>query len=98
MNTIIDWLLQGDVSLQYLTHKYLLNPEENHLRNLQARIESKGWGKQFLEARNPSGHEGLWFYQPTWTCTHYTLLEMKELGMPRDVAACREMVIRALDE
>jgi hypothetical protein len=56
MNTIIDWLLQGDVSIQYLTHKYLLNTEENHLRYLQARVESEGWGKQFLEARNPSGH------------------------------------------
>jgi hypothetical protein len=98
MSSIIDWLLQGDVSLQYLTHKYLLNTEENYLRNLQARITSEGWGKQFLEARNPSGHWGLWFYQPKWTCTHYTLLEMKDLGMPRDVAACREMVIRALDE
>ncbi|MBW6465486.1 MAG: hypothetical protein K0B06_03165 [Brevefilum sp.] len=79
MKTIIDWLLQGDVSLQYLTHKYLLNTEENHLNNLQARIATEGWGKRFLDARNASGHWGRGFYQPKWISSHYTLLDLRFL-------------------
>jgi len=31
MNTIIEWLLQGDVSIQYITHKYLLSEKETDL-------------------------------------------------------------------
>jgi hypothetical protein len=98
MDARLKWLLDGDVSVQYLTHLLLLDSPSEVLHQLQARIESEGWGKQFLEARNPSGHWGLWFYQKKWTCTHYSLLEMKEFGMPRHVPACREMVLRAFDE
>jgi len=98
MDTRTKWLLDGDVSLQYLTHLYLLDSPPDTIQPLQARVEKEGYGFKFLSARNDSGHWGLWFYQPKWTCTHYTLMDMKEIGMPQDVKACREMVVRAFDE
>lgn len=98
MDQIIDWLLEGNVSIQYQTKKYILDEPENTIFDLQKKIATEGWGKEFLEARKASGHWGLWFYQPKWTCTHYTLMDMKDIGMPQDVNACREMVARAFDE
>ena len=98
MNQIIDWLLSGDVAIQYLTHKHLLHSSSEVLASLQARIETEGFGAHFLAARNANGHWGYWFYQPKWTCTHYTLLEMKKIGMPPGTPDCREMVVRAFDE
>jgi hypothetical protein len=79
MDIIIEWLLQGDPSIQYLAHKYLLNAAPSTLDGLRERITTEGWGKQFLDARNPSGHWGRGFYQPKWISSHYTLLDLRYL-------------------
>lgn len=73
---IIEWLLQGDVSIQYQVHRDLL---ENDRKDLQNRIAHEGWGKQFLSKRKPNGHWGERFYQPKWISTHYTLLDLRNL-------------------
>ncbi|MFC2152131.1 hypothetical protein ACFLSE_06340 [Bacteroidota bacterium] len=77
----VQWLLQGDVSIQYQTYRDILGEERKDLQN---RIESEGWGKQFLTKRNENGHWGLKFYQPKWTSTHYTLLDLKNLGISKN--------------
>lgn len=94
----IKWLLTGDVSLQYLTQSLLLEGNSDFIESLQARIETEGYGAKFLCCRNQDGHWGRWFYQPKWTCTHYTLADLKNIGMPNYSKDCREMVFRAFDE
>ena len=42
---IIEWLLEGDVSIQYQVQRDLLGTER---KDLQDRILNEGWGKQFL--------------------------------------------------
>ena len=42
---IIDWLLQGDVCIQYQVHRDLLG---NNKKDLQSRIAGEGWGDQFF--------------------------------------------------
>ncbi len=98
MNKIIEWLLAGDVSVQYQVHKYLLKSSARQVTDLQKRIETEGFGAELLSKRSDGGHWGLWFYQPKWTSTHYTLTDLKNLGMPPSCAPCREMVSRAFDE
>lgn len=75
---IIDWLLEGDVSIQYQVHHDLLG---NDKKDLRARIANEGWGKQFLLKRNSNGHWGDRFYQPKWISTHYTLLDLRNLNI-----------------
>jgi len=75
---IISWLLEGDVSIQYQTYRDLLDTEKPEL---QKRIETEGWGLQFLKQRNTNGHWGKGFYQPKWISSHYTLLDLKYLGI-----------------
>jgi hypothetical protein len=75
---LIDWLLAGDVAIQYQVHRDLLDEERPDLRT---RIAAEGWGAQFLAARRPDGHWGRGFYQPKWISTHYTLLDLKYLGI-----------------
>lgn len=72
------WLLGGDVSIQYQVHRDLLGQEHKRLR---ARIAKGGWGARFLSKRTHSGHWGRSFYQPKWTSTHYTILDLKNLGI-----------------
>jgi hypothetical protein len=98
MDQILRWLLSGDIAIQYLTHKHLLHSGPEILAPLQARIATEGYGARYLAARSENGHWGHWFYQPKWTSTHYTLLDLKEIGMPPDTPAPREMVVRAFNE
>ncbi len=75
---LITWLLEGDVSIQYQVHRDLLVSEQPRLRE---RIAKEGWGAQFLSFRNVEGHWGQAFYQPKWISTHYTILDLKNLGI-----------------
>ena len=75
---IIGWLLDGDVSIQYQVHRDLLGEDRT---DLQDRIAEEGWGREFLSGWNPEGYWGMRFYQPKWTSTHYTLLDLRNLGL-----------------
>ncbi len=77
-NKIINWLLGGDISIQYQVYRDLLSVEREDLRE---KIENEGWGKRFLSFQSNNGHWGRGFYQPKWTSTHYTLLDLKNLGI-----------------
>ena len=79
MDPLLNWLMSGDVSLQYLTGKYLLHKPKNELATLRKKIAADGWGKAFLGARKPSGHWGRDFYQVKWISSHYTLLDLRHL-------------------
>lgn len=86
---LIDWLKSGDVSVQYQVHRDLLGRVDAHL---QGRIATEGWGAAFLRERHPDGHWGDWFYQPKWISSHYTLLDLKHLGIAPDNAPIRQSI------
>ncbi|MEQ9299994.1 MAG: hypothetical protein RIF33_15580, partial [Cyclobacteriaceae bacterium] len=52
---IIEWLLDGDVAIQYQVYRDLLGKER---KDLQERIRLEGWGRDFLSKRQPNGHWG----------------------------------------
>ena len=75
---LINWLLNGDVAIQYQVHRDLLNVEH---KQLQKRIAKEGWGARFLSFREEGGYWGRGFYQPKWTSSHYSILDLKNLGI-----------------
>jgi hypothetical protein len=77
-NEVIEWLLKGDISIQYQVYRDILKINKPCLKE---RIALEGWGKEFLSFRNKNGDWGLKFYQPKWTSTHYTLLDLKNLSI-----------------
>ena len=97
MNTeeLIQWLLEGDVSIQYQTHLDLLGEEKPEL---QKRIATEGWGAGFLSKQDENGHWGDRFYQPKWISTHYTLLDLRLLKLPQDNEQAQRSVQIILDE
>jgi hypothetical protein len=86
---IVQWLLQGDISIQYQVHRDLLGEDR---QDLQVRISEEGWGARLLSKRLPNGHWGREFYQPKWTNTHYTLLDLKTLQLQPDHEAIYESI------
>ena len=92
---MIKWLLDGDVSIQYQVHRDLLGVEKKSLRD---RITKEGWGKAFLSRRRKNGHWGRGFYQMKWISTHYTLLDLKNLGISPHNKECRQTIAMILKE
>lgn len=91
---LLAWLLEGDVSIQYQARRDLLGQERPDLR---ARIAAEGWGAEFLRRRQPEGHWGQRFYQPKWTSTHYTLLDLKHLAIAPDQPEIRASIAQVLE-
>lgn len=92
---IIDWLLDGDVAIQYQVHRDLLRCERP---DLKARIATEGWGAKYLSFRQSNGHWGLGFYQPKWISSHYTLLDLKNLCISNENMLIRDTIRKILSE
>ncbi len=98
MDKTITWLLKGDVSVQYMVHRWLLDADESTLTQLQSRIALEGFGAKFLSCQNPNGHWGFYYYQTKWISTHYTLLDLQSLCAPRSLQPCRDIITRMFDQ
>jgi hypothetical protein len=86
---LIDWLLEGDPAIRFQTCRDLLGEERPEL---QRSITEEGWGAAFLSRRNPDGSWGRGFYQPKWTSSHYTLLDIRLLEPVPDHPVVRESI------
>ena len=91
---ILDWLLEGDVAIQYQVHRDLLDDDRPDLRS---RIAQEGWGAGFLEQRRSDSHWGDHYYQPKWTSTHYTLIDLKNLAISPTNEVIRETIALVLE-
>ncbi|MDP2791469.1 MAG: hypothetical protein Q8O15_06880, partial [Rectinemataceae bacterium] len=95
---IIHWLLDDtDSALAYQVHRDLVGAGDNTLWELQTCITEKGHGRALLERRRSNGHWGNGVYNPKWTCTHYALFELVQLGIEPDNAECRASASLLLD-
>lgn len=80
---IMKWLLSGDVSIAYQVKRDIVGIDDMQLKE---RIATEGYGRSFLERQNDDGHWGRSFYQPKWTSSHYTLLDLKNLNIEKTPA------------
>jgi hypothetical protein len=67
------------------------------LEEIKNRIGSEGWGKKYLSLQRENGHWGRGFYQPKWTSSHYTLLDLRNLYIPVDcppVQRCLGLILQ----
>jgi hypothetical protein len=92
---VVEWLLRSDPAVAYQARRDLLDEDDQAARAL---IAHSGTAAVILAARRPDGHWGRGFYQPKWTSTHYTLLELRDHQIDPRVAACREAVALCLGQ
>ena len=95
---INEWLLEGDPAIKYQVHRDLLDPDQETLEKYREEIETAGWGARLLAEKNEDGHWGRGFYQPKWTSTHYTLLDLKNLGISPDISQIHQAISKILTE
>lgn len=87
--SVLDFLLTGDPSIAYQTRKYLLEEEEETLKDLQKETLLTGFGKKFFDVQHEDGSFGQSHYVGKWTSTHYTLMDLRYLEIPEDTERAR---------
>lgn len=88
-DAVLEWLLAGDSAVRFQTTRDLLHRDA---AGLQAEVATRGDGATILAARGGDGHWGGGFYQPKWTSSHYSLLELRNLGLAPTHPAAHETV------
>ncbi|HEY0742042.1 MAG TPA: prenyltransferase/squalene oxidase repeat-containing protein [Chryseosolibacter sp.] len=95
---LIDWVMTGDVAIQYQVSRDLLHAPKSLTDKTQKQIAVRGWGARFLGKQKSNGHWGITFYQPKWTSTHYTLLDLKTIGLANDNPNAQKAVEMVMNE
>lgn len=88
MKSVMDWLSEPDQpAVRYLAMRDLLGIRGGELREAWSEIPSRGWVKQILLNRQPSGYwvDGADLYRPKYISTNWMLLILSDLGLTREV-------------
>lgn len=99
----IRWLLAGDPAISWQTLRDLLGAAEPSIDRERKKVARTGWGARLLArqdalgtwAGGPSAGAGL--YSPKWTSTTYTLLMLRDFGLPAGNRQARKGCALLLD-
>src|SRR5581483_4036253 len=85
----IAWLLAGDPAIRWQTLRDLLAAPAKQWQAERKRTLAEGWGARLLALQDGDGGWGGGLYSPKWTSTTYTLLLLRDIGIPQDCAEAR---------
>jgi hypothetical protein len=105
----IQWLLEGDPAIRWQTLRDLAGAAESTIAREQKKVARDGWGARLL-AKQDSG--GTWargqaskgimsdhgLYTPKWISTTYTMLMLRDFGLPADNRQARKACRHLLEE
>jgi hypothetical protein len=99
----IEWLLKGDPAIRWQALRDLTETAERTVERERSKIARAGWGPLLLAQQDPAGtwagglssDGGL--YSPKWTSTTYTMLLLRDFGLPPKNRQAREACKLLLD-
>jgi hypothetical protein len=101
---VIDWLLEGDPSIRWQTQRDLTNATETAFECERKKIDRDGWGARLLAHQDA---KGTWaggkssdggLYSPKWISTTYTMLLLRDFGLPVSNRQARKACPLLLDQ
>jgi hypothetical protein len=97
---LLDWLLEGDPAIRWQVLRDLAGAGPAEVAAERERVAETGWGARLLSCQEPSGMWGGGLYSPKWISTTYTLLQLRDLGLPpshpQALQGCRLLVEHGL--
>jgi len=99
----ISWLLEGDPAIRWQVLRDLVDGPQDVWESERRRVENVGWGARLLQRQDA---EGTWsrslYGSPKWTCTTYTLLLLRDMGLPEDsdaaIRGCKVLLDRGIQD
>ncbi len=80
----VRWLLDGDPAIRWQVHRDLVHTRDDIVRRDRRSVAREGWGARLLAKQDPAGTWAGRMYSPKWTSTTYTMLLLRNLGLPPD--------------
>ncbi len=101
---VIEWLLDGDPAIRWQVLRDLIGASERTVERERGRVARGGWGGRLLARQDPGGtwaggqssDGGL--YSPKWTSTTYTMLLLRDFGLPQTNRQAQEACGLLLDQ
>ena len=99
----IEWLLEGDPAIRWQVLRNLVGASAGAVERERRRVARDGWGARLLARQDP---EGTWaggkssdggLYSPKWTSTTYTMLLLRDFGLPSASKQARKACKLLLD-
>jgi hypothetical protein len=87
-DALIQWLMEGDPAIRWQTMRDLLGAPKRAVDRERREVARNGWGSRLLAEQEP---KGTWagrnssdggLYTPKWTSTTYTMLLLRDFGLP----------------
>ncbi len=97
------WLLDGDPAIRWQALRDLLGAAERTVQRERQKVAREGWGARLLARQDP---EGTWagglssdggLYSPKWISTTYTMLLLRDFGLPTTNRQARAACTLLLD-
>lgn len=92
------WLLDGDVSIRWQVLRDLLGRPSEEWEPVQALVATEGWGRQLLDRRDAGGRWTPRIYGRKWISTTYSMVLLRQLGLPADEPGAARTCQVLLDE
>src|SRR5438093_9088870 len=99
----IQWLLDGDPAIRWQTLRDLVGATSRIVERERSKVAREGWGARLLARQD---REGTWaggrssdggLYSPKWTSTTYTMLLLRDFGLPPTNRQARRACALLLD-
>jgi hypothetical protein len=87
---VIDWLLAGDPAIRWQALGSLVDAPAAQVDAARSAVAREGWGARLLAHQDPEGTWARGLYSPKWVSTTYTMLLLRELGLPADNPQARK--------
>ena len=103
LSQLIQWLLNGDPAIRWQTLQDLDGAAETTIERERRKVARDGWGARLLAKQDP---EGTWagglasdggLYSPKWISTTYTMLMLRDFGLPPGSRQARKACRLLLD-
>jgi hypothetical protein len=81
---VSSWLLAGDPSIRWQALRDLADAPSRTVQRERDRVAIVGWGASLLNCQDAEGTWAGGLYGPKWKSTTYSMLSLRDLGLPPD--------------
>ncbi len=93
----MDWLLNGDPAIRWQALGDLAGASAGTIARERRKVAREGWGARLLARQDPAGTWAGGLYTPKWKSTFYTMLLLRDLGLPARNRQARTAGLLLLD-
>jgi hypothetical protein len=96
-STVNQWLLDGDPAIRWQVLRDLIGASDRSMKRERQKVGREGWGARLLARQDPEGTWARGLYSPKWTSTTYTMLMLRDFGLPATNRRARTACALLLD-